>query len=121
MGEKKDQCSVKVVDHGGWHLFNCTKPVTITRKGKDYCTIHDPEYIKKKREKQQRKYDEKWERISEQNRDRCLVDSRVIELVKAAKPAQRILDVLNQNGLLPSGEQGVLARLLVALKAMDRK
>ena len=50
-----------------------------------------------------------------------LTDPRVIELVEAAKPAQRILDVLNQNGLLPSGGQGVLARLLLALAAVEEK
>ena len=51
----KKQCSVKVLDAGGWHSFPCSKPITIERDGKPYCKIHDPEYIKAKDAKREAK------------------------------------------------------------------
>ena len=41
----------------GWQ---CTKKVVVTRNGKRYCKIHDPEYIAEKRRKWQEKFDKEW-------------------------------------------------------------
>ena len=37
------QCSEYVQAPGGWHNMPCSKAPTVTRDGKPYCTIHDPE------------------------------------------------------------------------------
>jgi len=48
---KEKQCQVSVCPPGQWGAFQphqCTKKAVVTRDGKRYCKIHDPEYIKKK-------------------------------------------------------------------------
>ena len=57
MNPKEKVCSAKVWDEGGWNSYFCSKKPKIERDGELYCTIHDPEYIKKKNQKAQEKFD----------------------------------------------------------------
>ena len=41
----------------GFHRPQCSRPVKVIRNGLNYCTIHDPEYIKTKQETQEKKRD----------------------------------------------------------------
>lgn len=41
-------CCINVGDGTGWHSYPCQRKVKVIRDGKAYCTIHDPEYIKRK-------------------------------------------------------------------------
>ncbi len=46
-----EQCSVRVAPNTQWgafQLYRCTKKAVVTRDGKPYCKIHDPEYRKQK-------------------------------------------------------------------------
>lgn len=40
-----EQCQERVWD-GKWHYYQCSKKSVVSRDGKSYCKIHDPEYIK---------------------------------------------------------------------------
>ena len=42
------QCSVNISDSTGFYPTPCAKPAKVERGGKWFCTIHDPEYIKRK-------------------------------------------------------------------------
>ena len=42
------QCSAQVIYDSWCHTHQCEKRAKVTRNGKPYCTIHDPEYIAKK-------------------------------------------------------------------------
>ncbi len=54
----KKQCEQRIY-RGGWlRDSQCSKKATAFRDKKSYCTMHDPEYIKKK----ERKADEKWKK-----------------------------------------------------------
>ena len=53
---EKVKCSEKVW-RDSWHTGQCSRPATVTRDGKPYCTIHDPEYIKQKEAKHKAKYE----------------------------------------------------------------
>ena len=55
--KKQERCSARILDSGGWHHYQCQKKATVERDGKLYCTIHDPEYIKAKREKQEAEWE----------------------------------------------------------------
>lgn len=39
-------CSARVYHSHVFTSSHCTKKVTVTRDGKPYCTIHDPEHVK---------------------------------------------------------------------------
>ena len=52
----KKECEARVCSDG-WHYYQCSKKAVIMRGDKAYCKIHDPEYIKAKREKSQAKYE----------------------------------------------------------------
>lgn len=88
---KGEQCSTKVSGSGGWYSYQCQKKPTVTRNGKSYCKIHDPEYIKEK----DRLSREKW-------------DKEGIEIQKKADRHQAIaivcegLDTETLNKLTPS-------------------
>jgi hypothetical protein len=41
----------------GRYTTQCPKKAKVTRDGRHYCTIHDPEYIKRKREKRNEIYE----------------------------------------------------------------
>ncbi len=56
MEKEKKQCCERVQDPTGWHFYQCLKNAVIKRKGKLYCKIHDPEYIKEKNKKREEKY-----------------------------------------------------------------
>jgi len=55
--QKEEQCSVKIYDRR-MGACQCQKKAKVVRDGKPYCTIHDPEYIKRKQEKQNKQWDE---------------------------------------------------------------
>lgn len=57
MTEQRRHCSERL----GYGLFrhHCYLPFKVERDGKDYCTIHDPEYVKAKNAKLQVKWDAK--------------------------------------------------------------
>lgn len=47
----EERCQEKVAPEGQWGSFQqyqCNKKAVVTRDGKRYCKIHDPEYIKEK-------------------------------------------------------------------------
>ncbi len=59
---KPKRCSVMVPGEGSWgsfHMHNCRRPVKTEREGKYYCTVHDPENEKLRREKLHAKWDAK--------------------------------------------------------------
>ncbi len=39
--------------YGDYRGHQCNRKITCTRDGKNYCTIHDPQYIKEKHRKQE--------------------------------------------------------------------
>lgn len=46
---ENELCQVRVSGEGQWGSFQqyqCSKKAVVTRDGKRYCKIHDPEYIK---------------------------------------------------------------------------
>ena len=53
---EKKQCSETVWNQDAWKVFPCRKNAKVVRDGKNFCTIHDPEYIKAKDEKREQKY-----------------------------------------------------------------
>lgn len=53
------ECHTMIYEGRGFN-HQCSKKPVVTRDGKLYCKIHDPEYIKKKCEKWQAKFDEDW-------------------------------------------------------------
>jgi len=55
MTTENPQCTKKVFKDGYHHP--CTNPVTIRRDGKSYCRIHDPEYIKERNRKREKRWD----------------------------------------------------------------
>ena len=58
MAVNKKQCSVMVAPPGMWGSFQqhkCKKTAIVTRDGKVYCKIHDPEYIEQKDEERRLK------------------------------------------------------------------
>ncbi len=58
MFTKGEQCSERVSDGGRWpRYYQCTKKAVVERDAKHYCKIHDPEYIKAKRQAQCDKWD----------------------------------------------------------------
>lgn len=52
-------CSYQV--QSGGSRYTCQNPAKVERDGKDFCTIHDTEYVKARRAKQQAKYEAKYE------------------------------------------------------------
>ena len=59
----KEQCSIRVASAGTWGAFHphqCRKVAVVTREGKLYCKIHDPEYIEAKREAREAEWDKEW-------------------------------------------------------------
>lgn len=52
------RCSQRVFDRT--FGYQCQKKAVIERDGKPYCKIHDPEYIKAKRDAQQAKFEAEW-------------------------------------------------------------
>jgi len=55
--KEKTKCCERVRDDTGWHYYQCNKNAVVKRKGKFYCKIHDPEYIKEKNKKNDEKYE----------------------------------------------------------------
>jgi hypothetical protein len=48
----RKRCCEEVREEGRWPRWHpCTRPVTITVEGKDYCTIHSPEKVAERRAK----------------------------------------------------------------------
>lgn len=54
--QKKRQCSARIYSDG-WGGRSCHMPAKTKRDKKWYCIIHDPEYVKAKRERQQLEYE----------------------------------------------------------------
>ena len=55
-----EQCSERVSPNDKWGAFHshpCSIKAVVERDGKPYCKIHDPEYVKAKREISQQKYE----------------------------------------------------------------
>jgi hypothetical protein len=51
---KMEKCSERVMGEGQWgafHTHQCKNKAVVERDGKWYCRIHDPEYVKEKRQK----------------------------------------------------------------------
>lgn len=57
MSNKKQTCCKQIACLGGFHSHDCTKRVTVTRAGRNYCAIHDPEYISKKRAEKEKQWE----------------------------------------------------------------
>lgn len=53
------RCQTRVYA-GTFHGHQCHRKPIVTRDGKAYCKIHDPEYIKAKRATREAKWDEGW-------------------------------------------------------------
>jgi hypothetical protein len=44
------RCCARVASAGGWFFHGCQKPVRTTVGGKDYCAVHDPAAVARRRE-----------------------------------------------------------------------
>ena len=58
---KEERCQEMVCGSGSWgafHQHQCGKKAVVTQEGKRYCKIHDPEYVAKKSQERNKKYDE---------------------------------------------------------------
>lgn len=78
MMEKK-RCCESVFS--GYHSYRCMKPYSVTRDGKDYCCTHDPEKVKARKEKADKKFEAK----QAKRRGDMLEESRRIELANVCK------------------------------------
>ncbi len=58
---------------GGFYSHQCTRKRRYG-KGKLWCKIHDPDYIKKKDKASQKEYDGKYKIWKEKNRRACLIE-----------------------------------------------
>lgn len=59
MNKNMGRCSAAITprdNYDQWHPSQCKRSAIIIRDGKPYCHIHDPEYIKSKREKSYENY-----------------------------------------------------------------
>jgi|WetSurMetagenome_2_1015567.scaffolds.fasta_scaffold981699_1 hypothetical protein len=59
--KQKEYCSQQVYDSGGFHSHQCSRAAKIFRKGKGYCSIHDPVKVEEKRAARNAKWDAEWE------------------------------------------------------------
>jgi hypothetical protein len=82
MNEKK--CCKRVYG-GSFSGSQCRRPVTVTIDGACYCSIHSPDAVIRRREKQQQRWDEKWQ-------------SNVAERAEAGRKAA-LLDVCKDYGI----------------------
>ena len=58
-----DRCCESVCGAGTWGAFHphqCERKWKVKRKGKPYCTQHDPVKVKERDEKKQQKWDKEW-------------------------------------------------------------
>ena len=58
------KCSEMVPEKSRWGFLNrhqCEKKVKVTRDGKSYCKIHDPEYIAAQKKTREARWQKKWE------------------------------------------------------------
>lgn len=51
------RCSATTPSQGGWHWGRCHKPAKVEREGRHYCSVHDPERQKQKRQEKYRQWD----------------------------------------------------------------
>ena len=57
----EERCQARVSGTGSWgafHQHQCEKRAVVTREGKRYCKIHDPEYIKQKDDTSRKQYEQ---------------------------------------------------------------
>ena len=62
------RCSESVADPDGWGFHPCSKPVRVERGGKPYCTSHDPEKVKARRDAAPARWDAEWAATKEKRR-----------------------------------------------------
>ena len=60
------QCSQRVSDSTGLYYHQCHKKAVVEREGRLYCKVHNPEYIKEKRRKEQEKYNKEQDERQEE-------------------------------------------------------
>lgn len=87
-----DKCSERIFRGVGWGMRNCSRPPTVIRDGKPYCTQHDPERVARLRAKQAEEWARKHRqevalRLLEGNAPRLLEAlTRLCEAVEARAP-----------------------------------
>jgi len=83
------KCSLKVNGYGrfgAFHTHQCSKNGVVERNGRWYCKIHDPEYIKKKQDKETQKFKE------EQKKRRIeLYAPELLEVCKMALEKEKVI------------------------------
>lgn len=80
----KIQCCKSVATVGvwsGWH--KCKRAATVERAGKHYCSIHDPEYVKKKSESNMEKWRLDCERRRKEHAHQALFEPLLNALIEA--------------------------------------
>ena len=90
MNDKIQRCSEQV-SSDAWHFHQCSRKVVVERDGKFYCKIHDPEYVKNKRDRKQKEYDDKWARRNKRFH-RVQVMEEYFAIVSTEKIEQMIKD-----------------------------
>jgi len=55
-----ERCSERVSYDSWGHTHQCENKAVVVRDGKQYCKIHDPEYIKEKEAKHTAKFNKEW-------------------------------------------------------------
>ncbi len=88
-----ERCSAFVTDSSGWHRHQCRRPSKVERKGKRFCTQHDPKHIVAKNKERQEKWEAKWaaRRASQAMGDaiqqaRCDAVEKLIEIEHCCHP-----------------------------------
>ena len=52
-----------------WRSYPCEKQAKVVVDGKEYCTIHDPNYVQGKKAEQHARWDAKWAADAQARRD----------------------------------------------------
>jgi hypothetical protein len=77
-------CSERVYDntrYGSFHPHPCNKNAIIVKGNKQYCKIHDPEYVNAKKAERQKAYNDKWDKRERESKIRMQREKIVEELL----------------------------------------
>ncbi len=98
MSETKLKCSEHVMSVSGGRSQPCSKPVTVERDGKPYCTIHDPERVAARREVRSKVWEERANRLrafNDKTAARAAIARAAIEAVNNPSAHDRWFPVID--------------------------
>lgn len=104
---ERQRCSQLVYTPGGsFRGHACSKPAKVTRDGKPYCTVHDPERVAKKHAEWSANLDAKWAR---ERKERELADAVRLAAENVVKAASDGWDRMAEDLKDPNVDVTVLA------------